>query len=79
MAEQQVKKRKRNEVLRNNEGKYQCQLCDYEASHSGNLKNHVAAIHDGVRYPCNHCSYKATQSGNLQNRVYSSHNDIHYP
>ena len=66
MAEPQPKKRKRNDISRNNKGKYQCQQCDYEASQSGNLKKHVEAIHEGVRYPCNQCGYKATTKGNLK-------------
>ena len=72
----QVKKRKRNEVTRNNEGKYQCQHCDYEAKWPSNLTKHVEAIHEGVRYPCNQCSYKATETGNLQSqfmKVYIIH------
>ena len=69
MAEPEVKKRKRNEVTRNNEGKYQCQHCDYEAKWPSNLTKHVEAIHEGVRYPCNQCSYKATETGNLQRHV----------
>ena len=45
MAEPQVKKRKRNEVTRNNEGKYQCQHCDYEASKPSNLTQHILLFH----------------------------------
>ena len=63
--EPQVKKRKRSDISRNNEGKYQCQHCDYETSKTSSIKTHVEAIHEGVRYPCNQCSYKATGSGNL--------------
>ena len=68
-AEKQVKKRKRNDISRDNKGKYQCQQCDYEARRSSCLKKHVEAIHQGVRYPCNQCSYKATETGNLQKHV----------
>ena len=69
IAEPQPKKRKRNDISRNNEGKYQCQQCDYEATKSSHLKTHVESIHEGVRYPCNQCSYKATETGNLQKHV----------
>ena len=56
----QAKKRKRNDISRNSQGKYQCQQCDYEANYSGNLRTHVEVKHEGVRYPCSHCKYKAT-------------------
>ena len=68
MAAQQAKKRKRTDMSRNDKGKYQyqCQQCNYAAGYSSHLKDHVEAIHEGVRYPCNQCTYKATEKGNLQ-------------
>ena len=36
-AEPQVKKRKRNDISRNNKGKYQCQHCDYGGTKSSSL------------------------------------------
>ena len=66
MPEPQLKRtRKRNDITRNNEGKYPCQQCDYEGTKSSNLKRHVEAIHEGVRYPCNQCSYKATTTSRV--------------
>ena len=69
MAEPQVKKRKRNDVSRNNEGKYQCQHCDYGGTKSSSLKKHLKAIHKDVCYPCTQCSNKATETGNLKKHV----------
>ena len=72
-AEPQVKKRKRNDVSRNNEGKYQCQHCDYGGTKSSSLKKHLKAIHKDVCYPCTQCSYKATETGNLKKHVEAIH------
>ena len=79
MAEKQVKKRKRNDISRNNKGKYQCQQCDYEARRSSCLKKHVESIHEGVYYPCGQCDYKATQVGHLKTHVKSVHEHVRYP
>ena len=72
-AEPQVKKRKRNDVSRNNEGKYHCQHCDYGGTKSSSLKKHLKAIHKDVCYPCTQCSYKATETGNLKKHVEAIH------
>ena len=70
------KKRKRSDISRNVEGKYQCQECDYKASQSINLRTHVEAIHEGVRYSCDQCGYKATTAGNLKTHIDSIHRGI---
>ena len=58
IEEPRAKKRKKNDISRNNKGtKYLCQQCNYEAGRLDNLKIHVEAIHEGVRYSCNQCSY----------------------
>ena len=61
VVEPQTKKRKRSDISRNEEGKYQCQQCDYETRHKiSHLRKHVESFHEGVRYPCNKCDFKAT-------------------
>ena len=79
MAEPQVKKRKRNDISRNNEGKYQCQQCDYETSNSCHFRTHVEAKHEGVRYTCDQCDYKATIEQNLRRHKEIKHEGVRYP
>ena len=79
MAEPEVKKRKRNYVSRNNEGKYQCQQCDFEASRPGSLNKHVEIKHEGVRYPCNQCKFKGSTKQILWRHKESKHEGIRYP
>ena len=72
-------KRKRTSVSKINDGKYQCQQCDYESSESRYLRHHVEAKHEGARYPCEQCEYKATLKGHLKQHVASIHQGVRYP
>ena len=80
VVEPQAKKRKLNYISRNNEGKYKCRQCDYEASRSSHLRTHVEAIHEGVRYPCNKCDFKATTKSILKTHKHkeSKHEGVCY-
>ena len=45
-------KRKRTELSKTKDGKYQCQQCDYENSNSSTLRRHEQSKPEGIRYPC---------------------------
>jgi len=66
-------------VSMNDELKYQCQLCDYQAKLAGNLKKHVQSKHEGIRYPCQQCDYQASQQDSLKRHVEYKHDGIKYP
>ena len=46
--------------------KLECKQCDYKAYHSNHLKNHINAIHLGIKYSCNECDHQATQKSSLK-------------
>ena len=71
LDEPPTKKRKGSEISKNHQpddqGKYQCQQCDYETSYSiHDLRRHIESVHGGVRYSCNQCDHKATTEANLK-------------
>ncbi len=58
--------------------------CDYKSTHGGNLKSHLAFIHDiGVkRHECDQksCSYKAKEAGALTKyQAYVVHGALRRP
>ena len=56
-----------------------CDLCDYAATTSSNLKQHKLTKHDGKRYYCDQCSYGATLPSDLKKHKQSKHDGIRYP
>ena len=71
--------KKRSDMSKTKDGKYQCQQCDYENNQSSNLKLHVEAKHEGVRYPCDQCDYKATRELSLKRHQEIKHEGVRYP
>ena len=53
--------------------KIQCDACSYVATSVGNMRQHVRAVHAGVRYPCLLCSYKATRAHDLARHKAAKH------
>ena len=72
-------KRKRSDVSKTKDGKYQCQQCDYEATQSIHLSTHIKYKHEGIRYPCDQCDYKATQEGHLRRHKEIKHEGVRFP
>ena len=58
--------------------KYDCQLCEYQATASNALQIHLKSIHEGLRYPCNQCDYQATQESNLRTHIKVKHEGIQF-
>ena len=72
---------------------YQCQQCDYKATHKHNILHHVQKKHEGIDsgsfysfirgdkkpYQCLQCDYKATHKHNLLIHVQNKHDGIKYP
>ena len=48
VAEVRGTKRKRSEVSRTKDGKYQCNEFDYESSQSSHLRTHEESKHEGI-------------------------------
>ena len=53
--------------------KLECKQCDYKAYHSNHLKNHINAIHLGIKYSCNECDHQATQKSSLKAHMRRMH------
>ena len=63
---------------KNEDRKYDCQKCDFQTAKPGNLKRHVASIHDGVRYSCSQCDFDTAKPSYLKQHVASIHDDVRY-
>ena len=60
------KKKKNGKTKKDDFLGFPCDQCEYVATRAGNLKQHKAAKHLGVRYPCDLCDHVSTQLGNLK-------------
>ena len=58
-------------------GKYSCEICDYQTHDRRNFKKHVKR-HKGVTYACNQCDYQATQQASLKPHIQSKHEGVKY-
>ena len=70
---------KQRELKHNDGAKYPCNQCNYKATKSSHLQQHIKSIHDEVKYPCNQCNYEATVPSNLQQHLKSVHEEVKYP
>ena len=53
---------------------FKCEKCEYAASHSSNLKQHVLVVHEKVNnFKCELCEYAASNASNLKRHVLSVH------
>ena len=59
--------------------KFSCTQCDRKFTKTYHLKNHIKAIHEGVRFPCDQCEFKAMEPGNLRNHKLMHHDANKYP
>ena len=59
-----------------NHGKneYTCDQCDFKATQSGLVKEHIDTVHKGNQYSCNQCDYKASQKDHLTRHNQLQHN-----
>ena len=71
--------KQRQHFEKDHENKYLCDKCDYKATKTFNLRQHIAAIHEGVRYSCEQCDYKATTPSNLKQHRKCRHEGVKYP
>ena len=63
--------------------KYLCNLCDFNASSKGNLKihqefKHGSEVYKGVVYSCGQCDYQIKDRGTLSRHQKSKHEGIRY-
>ena len=58
---------------KNEDVKYVCNQCDYQATRQKNLTTHIQSKHEGVKYACNQCDYQATRQDNLRVHIQSKH------
>lgn len=57
----------------------QCDQCEYSAHKLGNLKQHKAIQHEGVRYPCDQCKFAATSKVTLKKHKFNKHLGVRHP
>merc|ERR1712096_170913 len=55
-----------------------CNLCDYQAKKSYQLKSHIESKHEGVMYSCNQCDYQAKKRDQVKTHRESKHEGIKY-
>ena len=61
----------------NQEGvKFNCSLCDHQATTKSNLKTHIQYQHEGVKYVCNECVQPFTQKQHLKTHIQTIHQGI---
>jgi len=63
---------------RGEDGSYTCTECEYKTVALSNLKNHILAIHEGVKFKCDQCSREFTSKSNLQAHIRSKHEEKKY-
>ena len=56
----------------------QCEQCNYTASYSHVLQQHIKSIHEGVIYSCDQCDHKATTLSNLGRHIRAAHDGVEY-
>ena len=56
-----------------------CSQCDRKFTKGYHLKNHVKAIHEGIRFPCDQCEYRAMEPSNLRCHKLLHHDANKYP
>ena len=61
--------------------KYSCTFmnCDYIATQSGAVYNHIKSAHENKKYPCSLCDYQATYKSSLAKHNQSVHEGVKYP
>lgn len=59
------RKRKHDVVSPNENGKFPCDLCDYEATRPDNLRIHKQSRHEGVRFSCEECGKEFSNPSGL--------------
>jgi len=66
-------------VTVNNDAKFKCELCHYEAPSNSDLNTHINFIHNEyVDYKCDRCDYKAARPSNLQHHIQVIHGMKHH-
>ena len=58
--------------------KYQCSQCDYQTANRIHFKNHVDAVHEGIKHKCSSCEKTFSDKSNLQKHIQSLHECIRY-
>ena len=66
-------------IQRNDEDKYECNICQHQFKSVVGLLHHNRSKHEGIRYQCQICDYKATQQTHLNIHTKSKHEGIRYP
>ena len=70
---------KSRQLNQNNENKYPCDECNYEAKFPHHLRQHIKSIHERIKYPCDQCNFKATDPSYLRRHIKSIHERVKYP
>ena len=55
------------------DGKYTCQLCEYQTLKKPHLKRHEQSVHDGKHVQCSECEYQTTNKSRLGSHKKSLH------
>ena len=60
------------------EGKYNCNQCDHQATTQSNMTTHIKSKHEGVKYACDDCDKQFSQKQNLRMHIKSIHRGVKY-
>ena len=63
----------------NDDIKYPCNQCNFQATLLGNLQSHIQYKHDGVKYPCNECNHQSTTKSSLKVHIRAMHEGVKHP
>ena len=59
---------------------FQCPKCEHTATQRGNLRRHIAGVHEAERkYKCQQCDHKTAQKSNLQIHIKLKHEGKRLP
>lgn len=60
--------------VRNADGLYACEHCDYSCKKGSHMKRHVLVVHLGIRrYHCKHCNRRYADHGGLKQHLITTH------
>ena len=59
--------------------RYACDKCDYQATQTGTLKQHIRSLHEGIQQFCDKCDFKTVWPKSIkdhQRRKHTKNTDI---
>ena len=63
----------KSKYVRNDHGKFKCDLCDKVFSHVRNVSKHKQVVHQGITYDCDECGKQFSHSSSLKEHIQIKH------